>query len=236
MLRTPRVLLVEDEALTQGLLRAFLEKEGLAVEVASGGEEMLRRLDSEDYRLVLLDLCLPDEDGLVLLRRVRNHWDVPVIVVTSRTDRSDRLTALELGADDYLTKPFDPQELLLRVRNLISRSAARIEASAGGERRRYEFNGWTLDVGARTLVAPNGVEVVVTRGEFDILAALARSPNRVLSRAQILDIVSHGIESPSERTIDVLISRIRRKAAAIGISADPIATVPGFGYKLRIRN
>jgi two-component system torCAD operon response regulator TorR len=234
--RTYRVLLVEDEELTQNLLKAFLEKEGLEVAVAGSGDEMFDQLDHSRVDLLFLDLGLPDEDGLALLRQIRSVSSLPIIVVTSRTRQPDRLAALELGADDYLSKPFDPQELVLRARNLLGRSAAGAASSIVGRGEQIiEFRNWRLNMDARSLTDPLGEDVTLTRGEFDILAALAKSPDRVLSRAQLLDATAHLGNEPSDRTVDVLVSRLRRKISRCEIDADLIVTVPGFGYKLRTR-
>jgi len=216
--------------MVQSLLAAVLANEGFRVSLAATGKQMLACVDSEPVDLVLLDLGLPDEDGLVLARQLRARSSLPIVVLTARKDQQDRLTALEIGADDYLTKPFDPAELVLRLRNLLGR------AEGGGEVARprievFRFAGWTLDAGAHTLTAADGRTVPLTRAEFNLLAALARAPNRVLSRAFLLDAVSQDASAPTDRLIDVLVSRVRKK-----IEADPkrpriITTVVGSGYK-----
>ncbi len=224
----PHILVVEDDEFVQRLLGAYLEREGFHVSLAASGKELLAALDAEAIDLVLLDLGLPDEDGLTLTRHIRARSSLPVVVLTARTGRADRLSALELGADDYLVKPCDPQELVLRLRNLLGRAAA---GGDGGAGRVVCFDGWKMDLEARSLTAPDGGEVRLTRSEFNLLGAFAGAPNRVLSRGQLLDAVSRDEDSPNERVIDVLVARLRRK-----IERDPrhpklILTMVGLGYK-----
>jgi two-component system, OmpR family, response regulator len=226
------LLIVEDDEMIQALLAAYLENEGFRVSLAATGKQMLACVDSESIDMVLLDLGLPDEDGLVLARQVRARSALPIIVLTARKQQKDRLAALEIGADDYLTKPFDPAELMLRVRNLLGRTDAGGAANLASPRVDVlRFAGWTLDLGAHALADSSGTKVALTRAEFNLLAALARAPNRVLSRAFLLDAVSQDADAPTDRLIDVLVSRVRKK-----IEADPkqpriITTVVGSGYK-----
>ncbi|MCH7486185.1 MAG: response regulator transcription factor [Proteobacteria bacterium] len=226
----------EDDEMVQGLLAAFLESEGFRVSLASTGKEMLALLDREEVSLILLDLGLPDEDGLALARQVRARSSLPIIVLTARKGRDDRLLALELGVDDYLTKPADPRELLLRVRNVLGRASADGggRGPAGGTRL-VEFGGWTVDVSARALTDPDGRDVSLTRAEFNLLAALTKAPNRVLSRDFLLDAISRDADSPSQRMIDVLVSRLRKKIEADPKKPEWIVTVPGCGYKFTLR-
>jgi len=229
MTKTPHLLIVEDDELVQSLMGAYLQREGFTISLAATGKEMLAAIDTERIDLVLLDLNLPDEDGLSLARQVRARSDLPIIVITARKGKSDRLAALEVGADDYLTKPFDPDELVLRVRNLLGRAGTPDSPALRSEI--YRFEGWVLDMDARTVTDPNGDQVAFTRAELNLLAALLKAPNRVLSRAHLLDAVSHDADSPADRLIDVLVSRIRKK-----IEPDPkrpryVTTVVGCGYK-----
>lgn len=226
------LLIVEDDELVQSLLAAYMQNADFKVSLASTGKEMLACIDSETIDLVLLDLGLPDEDGLVLARQVRARSSLPIIVVTARKEQKDRLAALEIGADDYLTKPFDPEELVLRVRNVLGRA----EGSSSGENLRqktevFKFDGWTLDAAGHNLTGPKDETVDLTRAEFNLLAALAKAPNRVLSLDYLLDAVSQDADAPTDRLIDVLISRVRKKIEKNPKKPAIITTVIGCGYK-----
>lgn len=229
---TAHLVIAEDDVFVQQLLAAHLEDAGYRVTAVESGRELLERLDDEGADLVLLDLGLPDEDGLVLVRRIRTRSDLPIVVLTARQEQESRLGALDLGADDYLTKPCDPRELLLRVQNLLRRT---MKVPGAGSRRagrdRLEFEGWKLDIPGRSLRSPAGEDIHLPRTEFNLLVALARSRNRVLSRDQLLDAITQHDSAPSQRMVDVLIARLRRK-----IEPDPrrpriIRTVVGAGYK-----
>jgi len=221
-----RLLLVEDDEFVHALLSAYLEKEGFFVTVAIDGREAMALIDTEVHALVLLDLNLPDEDGLVLARMIRSRTAVPIIVITSRLDDEDRKAALEIGADDFLTKPFDPRKLVARVNELVGRGAGEgetVETMTLGD--------LVINFATRSVEAKDGTAIDLTRGEFNLLAALARTPSRVLSRGQLLDAITVSDDPPSERTVDVLISRLRRKTEA-GQRPRIIVTVPGCGYRL----
>jgi two-component system OmpR family response regulator len=226
------LLIVEDDELVQSLLAAYLRAENFKVSYASTGKEMLATMNSEAIDLILLDLGLPDEDGLTLTRQVRARSNVPIVVITARKGREDRLTALELGADDYLTKPFDPEELVLRLHNLLNRPGA--DSSSSSAIRSHdilEYDGWRIDIGGHTVTSPAGGDVILTNAEFNLFAALAKAPNRVLSRDYLLDAISRDDDAPSDRLIDVLISRVRKKVEEDAKKPRLIVTVPGCGYK-----
>ena len=227
--KIPHLLIVEDDELVQSLMGAYLQRDGFTISLAATGKEMLAAIDTEHIDLVLLDLGLPDEDGLSLARQVRARSDLPIIVITARKGKSDRLAALEVGADDYLTKPFDPDELVLRVRNILGRAGTAEAPSIRSEI--YRFEGWSLDMDARAVIAPDGEHVAFTRAELNLLAALVKAPNRVLTRAHLLDAVSHDAASPTDRLIDVLVSRIRKKIEPEPKAPQFITTVVGCGYK-----
>lgn len=216
-----------------------MQNDGFKVSLAATGKEMLACIDSEAIDLVLLDLGLPDEDGLVLARQVRARSSLPIIVVTARKEQKDRLAALEIGADDYLTKPFDPEELTLRVRNILGRagdgSNTNAEEALRERTKVFKFLGWTLDAGGHSLTGPDGDKVTMTRAEFNLLTSLARAPNRVLSRDYLLDAVSQDADAPTDRLIDILISRVRKKIEPNPKKPEIITTVVGCGYKFSAR-
>ena len=230
------LLIVEDDEFVQQLLAAYLQNEGFKVSLAASGEEMLAILDTEPIHLVILDLGLPDEDGLALARQIRARSSLPIIVLTARKQRDDRITALELGADDYMTKPCDPRELALRARNLLSRAKAGTSPTEDWQTAHTaRFEDWVVNLTAHTLVAPDGRDVHLTRSEFNLLAALVKAPNRVLTRDHLLDAVSRHGDTPSDRMIDVLVSRLRRKIEGDPKNPKLIVTVVGFGYKFSAR-
>jgi DNA-binding response OmpR family regulator len=226
---SPHLLIVEDDELVQSLMGAFLRRDGFSISLATTGREMLAAIDTESIDLVLLDLNLPDEDSLSLARQVRARSDLPIIVVTAQRDDSYRLAAMEIGANDYLTKPFDPDTLVKRVRNLINLPASPNDPAQLTET--HQFGDWKINIDSRNVTSSDGPVIEFTRAEFNLLSALVKAPDRVLTRAYLLDAVSHDADSPTERLIDVLISRIRKK-----IEPDPrkprfITTVVGCGYK-----
>jgi DNA-binding response OmpR family regulator len=227
------LLIVEDDEFVRQLIAAYLEKEGYRLSVAGSAKAMHEILDHDAIDLILLDLGLPDEDGLTLIRQLRTRSSVPIVVLTARQTRIDRITALEIGADDYVTKPIDPQELTLRIANLLRRSGGQ-KTEESRSRDLLRFGGWQLDVSANALRAADGAEVVLTRAEFDILTALARAPNRVLTRDFLLDAISRDGDSPGDRVIDVMISRLRKKLGDDPRRPTLIQTVTGRGYRLSV--
>lgn len=222
------ILVVEDDATSRVTLSGYFAKEGYRVTEAADGEQMRAAFSKGDVDLIMLDIRLPGEDGLTLLRELRQQSTVGVIMVTGKSDDVDRIVALEMGADDYVTKPFNPRELLVRAKNLLVRiAAARVVKK---DERIKKFSGWSLNMNTRSLESPAGEDVRLTRGEFELLSAFACNPNRVMSRDNLLDYTSNRDWAPNDRTVDVLIGRIRRK-----IEPDPqvpsmIITVHGVGY------
>ena len=224
----PHILVVDDDREIRDLLNRFLVKHGLRVSTARDGVEMSRILDGAAIDLVVLDLMLPGEDGLSLCRKLRATTNLPVIMLTAMGEDTDRIVGLEMGADDYLPKPFNPRELLARVKAVLRRVQSLPAASPKGDT--AKFDGWTLDLGSRRLTSPQGEEVELSTGEYDLLLAFATHPRRVLSRDQLLDLARGRTAAPFDRSVDIQVMRLRRK-----IEADPkeprlIKTVRGGGY------
>ncbi len=227
----PRILVVDDDRQIRTMLARYLADNGMRVAVAEDGRAMMRLLDQQPVDLVILDVMMPGQDGFTLCRNLRATSGVPVILLTARGAATDRVVGLELGADDYVSKPFDPRELLARVRSLLRRAATTHDSRAlGAVEDAFRFAGWQLDLGKRALTSDDGVQVDLTTGEFDLLAALVRHPQRVLSRDHLLDLV-HGRTSYNiDRSIDVQVSRLRRKIESNPQEPDLIKTVRNGGY------
>jgi len=222
------ILLVEDDREIRTLLSDFLAGEGFEVDVADGGETMDRVIARRSPDLVVLDLMLPGEDGLSICRRLRARGDVPILILTAKTDETERIVGLELGADDYLGKPFNPRELLARIRAILRRAGG---TPAEPPRRRLAFATFVADLDARYLETTAGARVPLTSAEFDLLACLLERPRRVLSRDQLLDWTRGRTADPLDRTIDVTMSRLRRKLETVDSAAGVlITTVRNGGY------
>ena len=230
MQRSEHILIVDDDAEIRGLLRDYLERNGLRATAVADGRAMRAALANGQFDLVILDLMLPGEDGLVLCRELRAHSNLPVVMLTARGDETDRIVGLEMGADDYLPKPFNPRELLARIKAVLRRTQALPPVAEVGEARRLHFAGWTLELARRQLVSSAGVVVPLSGGEYRLLRIFLEHPQRVLTRDQLLDL-THGREgSPFDRSIDVQVGRLRRRLA--DEAASLIQTVRGEGYVL----
>ncbi|WP_212566917.1 two-component system response regulator TorR [Aromatoleum tolulyticum] len=226
--RPARLLVVDDDPVTRARLEAYFANEGYEVLAASNGEDMWRTLHSEPIDVVLLDVGLPGKDGLELARELRAHDErLGIILVTGRSDDIDKIVGLESGADDYVTKPFNSRELLARVKIVLRGNRNR---PAAQESNAYRFGRWTLEIGHRRLVGSDGSRESLTRGEFELLASFVRRPGVVLSRDRLMQTVSHRAWDPNDRTIDVLISRLREKLEDDPKTPELIVTVRGEGY------
>jgi two-component system, OmpR family, response regulator len=226
------LLLVDDDKELCSLLSKFLIQHGYRVSIAHNGSEMEQILESSRVSLVILDLMLPGDDGLVLCRQLRATSTLPIIMLTAMGDEVDRIIGLEMGADDYIAKVANPRELLARVRAVLRRAGAPAPAAAADHKRILEFAGWRLDVTHRQLYSARNALVPLRAGEFDLLLAFAERPRRVLSRDQLLDLSRGRSAGVFDRSIDVQVSRLRRK-----IEPDPkeptlIKTVRSGGYIL----
>lgn len=225
------ILIVDDDQEIRSLLANFLESHGFTVSTARDGPEMQRRLEHGRHDLAILDLMLPGPDGLELCRLIRQRSAMPIIMLTARAEDTDRIVGLELGADDYVTKPFNPRELLARIRAVLRRTGGKL-ATLGGEQpvRGYRFEGWVLSLERRELVNPAGVMVDLSTGEFDLLTAFLEAPNRVLTRDHLLDVARSQPDAVFDRAIDVQVSRLRKKIEPRDTDPAMIRTIRGAGY------
>jgi two-component system, OmpR family, response regulator len=232
MASAPHILAIDDDAAMRNLIATYLAENELRVTTVANGAEMAQALATQAIDLVVLDLRLPGEDGMQLARRLREEGETPIIIVSGRHEEADRVMALELGADDYLTKPFGPRELLARIRAVLRRYqvAAELLPARRDALRAYRFAGWELNLGSRRLVAPDGRRVELTNGEFNLLQGFCAAAQRVLTREQLLELSRLHSAEVYDRSIDVQILRLRRK-----IEPDParprfIKTERGAGY------
>lgn len=226
------ILIVEDDVRVRRILSMFLLREGFQVRSVGTAEEMRRALAARKADLILLDLMLPGEDGLSVARELRAVSDVAIIMLTGKGSTVDKVVGLEVGADDYITKPFDERELLARIRTVLRRSVRR--AGAAGDLppgRTARFEGWMVDLVAQELTAPGGNKVSLTGNEFQLLASLITRSERPLSRQEILDAVFGRDWSPNDRSIDVLVAKLRRKLGDDPRQPHLIKTIRGTGYR-----
>lgn len=223
------ILVVDDDRELRDLLARFLGRSGYRVTAARDGREMRRALADWKIDLVILDLMLPGEDGLSLCRELRTRSQLPVVMLTILGEETDRILGLEMGADDYLAKPFNPRELLARVKAVLRRSQGAAFPTRGSATI-LRFAGWRLDRGLRRLESPDGLVIDLTAGEFDLLATFAEHPQQVLTRDQLLDLTQGRTETAFERSIDMQVSRLRRKIEADPREPELIKTVRGGGY------
>ncbi len=225
-----RILVVEDEEPVRRLLRNLFEAEGYAVSEARNEAELLRCLETQDISLITLDLTLRSEDGLAIARGVRALSDVPIVMVTAKASDVDRVVGLELGADDYIVKPFNVREVLARVRAVLRRTEPRARRQGIEKNDCLRFEGWELDLAGRQLTASDGLAHDLTAAEFKLLEAFVRRPLRVLSRDMLIDLVNGQDAEPLERAIDTLVGRLRKKIERNPAAPLLIKTVRGAGY------
>ena len=225
------ILLIDDDEEIRRLTADLLGREGFVVELAADGREMDRVMERVQPDLVVLDLMLPGEDGLSICRRLRNSGNMPILMLTAKSDETDRVVGLEIGADDYVVKPFGPRELLARIRALLRRATA---SPAQVTTRRFAFEGFVIDLDARQLLGAGGDLIALTSAEFDLLSCFVLRPRRVLSRDQILDWTHGRSADPFDRTVDILVSRLRKKLDALNPGCNLINTVRNGGYLLTV--
>lgn len=230
---TPRVLIVDDDPVIRELLASYLLREGYQVHCAETAEQAEASLLEQPVDLVMLDIRLPGKDGLTLTRELRVRSEVGIILITGRDDEIDRIVGLECGADDYVVKPFNPRELVSRAKNLVRRvrHAQVLQPQVPAEARQLKcFGDWTLDVDRRRLVAADGSEGLLTQGEFQLLSVLLRNAGHTLSRDQLMDQIRNREWLPNDRSIDVLVGRLRRKLNDDPADPQLIITIHGAGY------
>lgn len=225
----PNILLVEDDPPLRTLVARALKENGFAVRAASAAPEMWAAFDSGPVDLVLLDIMLPGTSGYDLCRALRQRSQAPIIFISAKDSETDRVIGLELGADDYLPKPFGTRELVARVRAVLRRPP--LAEGAGGKPDGIRFDGWTVSLPRRELLSPTGAVVELTGAEFDLLVALCDNAGRVIARERLIELSRARLGDSSDRSIDVLVSRLRRKLSGAGRDA-PILTVRGVGYML----
>lgn len=228
------ILVVDDDHDIRQLVGDYLRQNGYRVSLAAHGREMRSLLDSNRIDLIVLDLMLPGEDGLSLCRNVRANpalAQLPILMLTARGEAIDRVIGLEMGADDYLAKPFEPRELLARIRNILRRSQS-LPTAAAGQVNRYAFSGWLLDTGLIRLTSPQGVVVPLSGAEYRLLKIFVEHPQRVLNRDQLMDLTKGRDADPFDRSIDLQISRLRQKLGDDARSPTLIKTLRNEGYVL----
>jgi DNA-binding response OmpR family regulator len=229
----PHVLVIDDDPAIRDLITEYLGKNDLRVSAGASGRDLFDILDREAIDLVLLDLRLPGEDGMQLARTLRERATLPIVLLTGRSEEADRVMGLELGADDYVTKPFSPRELLARVRAVLRRYQVQATLpERDNARRAFRFEGWELNLRTRRLLSPSGEQVDLSNGEFSLLHAMCRAPQRVLSRDQLLSMSRLHEAEVYDRTVDVQVRRLRIKLEADAANPMLIITERGAGYRL----
>ena len=232
----PHVLAIDDDPAMRKLIAEYLAENDVRVTTVATGEEMLRVLSEDAIDAIVLDLRLAGEDGMDLARKVRAESTIPIIMVTGRKEEADRVMGLELGADDYITKPFSPRELLARVRAVLRRYkiVQDVLPARDEKRRAYRFGGWELNLRTRRLISPQGERIELTNGEFSLLQAFCAAPQRILSRDQLLELSRLNRAEVYDRSIDVQILRLRRKIEPNPSDPHYIKTERGAGYMLDV--
>lgn len=232
-MHTPQILIVEDELVTRNALKSIFEAEGYDVLEANNGDEMHEALTDNDVDLVIMDINLPGKNGLLLARELREKGQTGLMFLTGRDNEVDKILGLEIGADDYITKPFNPRELTIRARNLLSRTLRGDEASgaAPNQQQNYRFNGWTLDINSRSLINPSAESFRLPRSEFRALLHFCENPGQIQTRADLLLKMTGRELKPHDRTVDVTIRRIRKHFESVPETPEIIATIHGEGYR-----
>ncbi len=226
------ILIVDDDREIRGLLGDYLQKNGFRVTAVADGRAMQAALDADNVSLIVLDLMLPGEDGLVICRNIRAKSEIPVLMLTAKGDDMDRIVGLEMGADDYLSKPFNPRELLARIKSILRRAKSLPDSVKPEEASIVRFSGWRLDTLSRQLTSPEGVAVPLSGAEYRLLRVFVDHGNRVLSRDQLMDMCRGREMFPFDRSIDVQVSRLRQRLHDDAKEPLLIKTIRGEGYML----
>lgn len=231
-MQTPHILIVEDEHVTRNTLKSIFEAEGYTVLEANNGEEMHTVLSNHHVNLVIMDINLPGKNGLLLARELREQGDIALMFLTGRDNEVDKILGLEIGADDYITKPFNPRELTIRARNLLTRAMNQgpvTEEKCSIDR--YAFNNWVLDINSRSLISPEEQQFKLPRSEFRALLHFCENPGKIQTRADLLKKMTGRELKPHDRTVDVTIRRIRKHFESCGETPEIITTIHGEGYR-----
>lgn len=229
---TTNILIVEDELVTRNTLKSIFEAEGYNVLEASNGEEMNSLLENVSVHLIIMDINLPGKNGLLLTRELRDREHIALMFLTGRDNEVDKILGLEIGADDYITKPFNPRELTIRARNLLNRT---VNTQPSSEEKlvveSYRFNSWRLDINSRSLVSPHGETYKLPRSEFRAMLHFVENPGQIQTRADLLKKMTGRELKPHDRTVDVTIRRIRKHFESVPETPEIIATIHGEGYR-----
>ncbi len=230
-MNTPdHILVVDDDAEIRDLLHEYLQKQGYRVTALADGRGLRAAVETSHPDVIILDVMLPGDDGLTLCRELRARSTVPIIMLTARGDETDRIVGLELGADDYVAKPFSPRELLARIKSVLRRSRSLPDNLQTEESGIFCFAGWTLDCATRNLTSPAGVVVALSGTDFRLLKIFVDHPNRVLTRDQLIDLMLSRDAGPYDRAIDVQVSRLRQRLGEDAKDPAIIKTMRGQGY------
>lgn len=232
MKHTPHIMIVDDSPEIRNAVGKYLEKNGMRITKAGDAVEMDNKLATGQYDLIVLDVMMPGEDGLSICRRLSSEGTLPILLLTALGEEMDRIVGLEVGADDYLPKPFNPRELLARIKAILRRSKLPKQHAGKLSGRQITFSNWILDTDSRTLISSDGVEETLTTSEFKLLTVLLERPRMVLSRDQLLDLTAGRAATMFDRTIDNQISRLRRKIENNSARPRIITTVRSGGYCL----
>ncbi len=230
-MNTPQILIVEDETITRNTLKSIFEAEGYDVYEAADGNQMHRILSEHKINLVVMDINLPGKNGLMLARELRENANTALMFLTGRDNEVDKILGLEIGADDYLTKPFNPRELTIRARNLLQRTMIDAQKKVVQSVDQYRFNGWVLDLDSRTLVNPDGEEYKLPRSEFRAMLHFCENPGKIQTREVLLRKMTGRELKPQDRTVDVTIRRIRKHFEDHVGTPEIISTIHGEGYR-----